>query len=79
MGFASIELTFIAQSAEDADSQARVFEADLPTAEETYDTITLHSVISQHYILNQPSQGAGDEAEPYSATLYLDIYYERLY
>jgi len=79
MGFASVEITFIALSAEDADSAAKVFEEDLPIIEKTYDTITFHSVISQHYVLNQPTQGAGDEAEPYSATLYLDIYYERLY
>ena len=79
MGFASVEVTFIAQSAEEADAAAAVFEEDLPSAEVTYDTITFYSVISQHYVLNQPTQGAGDEAEPYSATLYLDIYYERLY
>lgn len=79
MGFASIEVTFIAQSAEEADAAAALFEEDLPVIEKTYDTITFHTVISQHYVLNQPTQGAGDEAEPYSATLYLDIYYERLY
>ena len=76
MSFATVEIDFMSENAETAMDMAEEFTDNL-TNNGTYDSIVYHAIVDQHFLMQDPTIGASEEAQPHTCTVSLDIYYER--